>query len=123
VSFGGCPWRDWSSRTEGSGDPAGSAPDRIASRKAPATCSQPTGRAAGSGRRSGTCRCSVNGLPLHARSPHFFSRAYTMSSTGPRTLRTCKWPSAGLIVCRMYPSYHSRVDRSHSASAAYWSSS
>ena len=26
-----------------------------------------------------------------------------MSSTGPRTLRTCMFPSAGLIVRRMYP--------------------
>jgi hypothetical protein len=34
-----------------------------------------------------------------------------MSSTGPRTLRTCMFPSADLIVRRMYPSQPSLSGR------------
>jgi hypothetical protein len=60
---------------------------------------------------------------VHARFPHRIRRAYKLSSSGPRTLRTCMDPRAGLIVRRMYPRLLSRVDRSHPAICAYSSSS
>jgi hypothetical protein len=41
----------------------------------PAVCCHPGLGPSGSGRRSGRWRCSVNGLPVHASSPHFCSRA------------------------------------------------
>ena len=40
-------------------------------------------------------RCSVKGLPVHARLPHRIGRAYSVSSSGPRTLRTWVDPGAG----------------------------
>ena len=43
-------------------------------------------------------KCSVNGMPEQARSPHRCSRAYSMSSTGPRTLRSSIDPRAGRMV-------------------------
>ena len=73
-----------------------SCPDRIAARTRSAACSHSSRRSAGSGRRSGMLRCSVNGLPVHARLPHRISRAYSVSSSGPRTLRTCDGPEGGL---------------------------
>jgi hypothetical protein len=69
------------------------------------------------------CRCSVKGLPVHARLPDRISRAYSVSSSGPRTLRTCVDPMAGLMVRRIYPRLLSRVDTSHQAVDKYWSSS
>ena len=48
------------------------------------------------------CRCT--------RLPHRISRAYSVSSSGPRTLRTCVDPIAGLMVRRIYPRLPSRVD-------------
>ena len=48
-------------------------------------------------------RCSVNGLPVHVRLPHRISRAYSVSSSGRRTLRTCVYPMSGLMVRRIYP--------------------
>jgi len=47
-------------------------------------------------------RCSVNGLPVHARLPHRISRAHNVSSIGPWTLRTCMDLRAGLMVRRIF---------------------
>jgi hypothetical protein len=69
------------------------------------------------------CRCSVKGLPVHARLPDRISRAYSVSSSGPRTLRTCVDPMAGLMVRRICPRLLSRVDTSHQAVDKYWSGS
>ena len=38
-----------------------------------------------------------------ARLPHRISRAYSVSSSGPRTLRACVDPRAALMIQRMYP--------------------
>ena len=68
-------------------------------------------------------RCSVNGLPVHARLPHRISRTHNVSSSGPRTLRAYMDPRSGLMVRRIYPRLLTRVDTSHPAVATYWSSS
>jgi hypothetical protein len=117
------PWSLARSGTDGSASPEASWPEQIAARTRSAACSHSNRRSAGSGRRSGMLRCSVNGLPVHARLPHRISRAYNVSSSGPRTLRTCVDPRAGLMVRRIYPRLLSRVDMSHSAVDTYWSSS
>ena len=117
------PWSLARSRTDGSVSPEVSCPERIAARTRSAACSHSTRGSAGSGRRSGTLWCSVNGLPVHARLPHRISRAYNVSSSGPRTLRTCVDPRAGLMVRRIYPRLLSRVDTSHPAVDTCWSSS
>ena len=117
------PWSLARSGTDGSVSPEASCPERIAARTRSAACCHSSRGSAGSGRRSGMLRCSVNGLPVHARLPHRISRAYSVSSSGPRTLRTCVDPMAGLMVRRMYPRLLSRVDTSHPAVDTYWSSS
>jgi hypothetical protein len=103
------PWSLARSGTDGSVSPQASCPERIAARTRSAACSHSSRGSAGSGLRSGMLRCSVKGLPVHARLPHRISRAYSVSSSGPRTLRTCVDPRAGLIVRRIYPK--SRVGR------------
>ena len=95
------PWSRERSGTDGRASPAASSPLAMASRSFSAACSHSVRRSDGSGRMSGTWRCSVNGLPAHARLPHFCRRAYRLSSSGPRTLRTSFDPSAGLMVRRM----------------------
>ena len=117
------PWSLARSGTDGRVSPEVSCPERIAARTPSATCSHSSRRSAGSGRRSGMLRCSVNGLPVHARLPHRISRTYSVSSNGPRTLRTCVDPRTGLMVRRMYPRLLTRVDTSHPAVNTYWSSS
>ena len=47
------------------------------------------------------------------------ARAYSLSSSGPRTFRTFLVPRAGLTVRRMYPCWLPSVDTSHSATATY----
>jgi hypothetical protein len=84
------PWNLARSGTDGRVSPEASWPERIAARTRSAACSHSSRGSAGSGRRSGMLRCSVNGLPVHARLPHRISRAYNVSSSGPRTLRTCE---------------------------------
>ena len=64
----------------------------LAARTRSAACCHSSRGSAGSGRRSGMLRCSVNGLPVHVRLPHRISRAYSVSSSGPRAL-----PPTGLI--------------------------
>ena len=117
------PWSLARSGTDGSVSPEASCPERIAALTRSAACCHSNRGSAGSGLRSGMWRCSMNGLPVQARLPHRISRAYSVSSSGPRTLRTCVEPIAGLIVRRMYPRLLSRVDTSHPAVATYWSSS
>jgi hypothetical protein len=65
-------WSRASSDTDGRASPGESAPEVLASRSLPAVCCHSVRRLAGSGRRSGTWRCSVKGLPVHARFPHRF---------------------------------------------------
>jgi hypothetical protein len=68
---GASPWSRARSGTDGSAPPGASSPLLRASRSLPAACCHSVRGSDGSGRRSGTCRCSVNGLPTHARLPHF----------------------------------------------------
>ena len=117
------PWSWARSGTEGSASPGASSPVSIAARSLPAACCHSGRESARSGLRSGMLRCSVKGLPVHARLPQRISRAYNESSRGPRTLRTCVDPRAGLMVRRMYPRLLSRVDTSHPAVDTYRSSS
>jgi|CZKW01.1.fsa_nt_gi hypothetical protein len=75
------------SRTEGSCSPGASRPEPIASLIVSVTCCQ-AGRLPPRWTTSGgNLLCPVNGLPAHARSPHLRSRAYKVSSTGPRIFR------------------------------------
>ena len=117
------PWSWARSGTDGSASPGASSPASIAARSLPAACCHSGRESEESGLRSGTLRCSVKGLPVHVRLPHRISRAYSVSSSGPRTLRTCVDPIAGLMVRRIYPRLLSRVDTSHPAVDTYWSSS
>jgi hypothetical protein len=104
------PWSLARSGTDGRVSPEVSCPERIAARTRSAACCHSSRGSAGSGLRSGMLRRSVNGLPVHARFPHRISRAYNVSSSGPRTLRTCMDPRAGLMVRRIY---HAGGARTH----------
>jgi hypothetical protein len=63
------PRSSCSSGTDGRASPGGSVADRIAARSWSAACCHAGRGSAGSGLRSGMSRCSVNGLPVHARLP------------------------------------------------------
>ena len=76
-----------SSVIDGSSSPGTRIPDRIASVSVSVTCCQAGRESRGLITRTGTLRCSMNGLPLHARSPQRFSSAYSLSRMGPRTFR------------------------------------
>ena len=56
--------------TDGSSSPGVSPPQAMASRSLPAACCRSVCWSEGSGRRSGTWGCLVNGLPAHAKLPH-----------------------------------------------------
>ena len=117
------PCRALTSVIDGSSSPEARTPDRMASVSVSATCCQAGRESRGLIASTGTLRCSMNGLPVQARSPQRLSSAYSLSSMGPRTFRTFIGPRAGLMVRRMNPSLVCRVDTSHGAIAAYSSSS